>query len=136
MDVNRASILSEPGATDPATEPAATVNPPTTFPKANTVSSEAVWNSVKSATGAKMEAPSGAVKSPPEFAILGSMPDGDIEALAFLTLMQSAKSAQEDLRAIMAQVKAINGQKQTVREHFKETLDIAQQDSATPDPKP
>lgn len=35
----------------------------------------------------------------------------DIEALAFLVLMQAAKSAQEDLKAIMAQVKSINEQK-------------------------
>ena len=33
--------------------------------------------------------------------------DGDIEALAFLVLMQAAKSAQEDLKSIMAQVKAM-----------------------------
>ena len=42
------------------------------------------------------------------YAILGSMPDGDIEALAFLVLMQAAKSAQEDVRSVMASVKAIN----------------------------
>ena len=35
----------------------------------------------------------------------------DVEALAFLVLMQAAKSAQEDLKAIMAQVKAINAAK-------------------------
>ena len=35
-----------------------------------------------------------------------------IEALAFLVLMQAAKSGQEDLKAILAQVKAINAAKQ------------------------
>ena len=40
----------------------------------------------------------------------------DIEALAFLTLMDAAKSAQEDLKQIMAEVKAINRAKQALRE--------------------
>lgn len=40
---------------------------------------------------------------------------GDIEALAFLVLMAVAKSAQEDLRAIMGKVKAINEAKKKVR---------------------
>jgi len=43
-------------------------------------------------------------------------PEGDIEALVFLVLMEAAKSAQEDLRAIMASVKAINDAKATYRE--------------------
>ena len=50
------------------------------------------------------------------YAILGSMPDGDIEALAFLVLMQAAKSAQEDLKSIMANVKALNNAKARKRE--------------------
>lgn len=36
---------------------------------------------------------------------------GDIEALAFLVLMEASKSAQDDLKAIMDGVKAINGAK-------------------------
>jgi hypothetical protein len=40
----------------------------------------------------------------------------DIEAVAFLVLMQAASSAQDDLKAIMAEVKAINGAKQKHRE--------------------
>ena len=40
---------------------------------------------------------------------------GDIEALAFLVLMAAAKSAQEDLRAIMGEVKAINEAKKKMR---------------------
>lgn len=40
----------------------------------------------------------------------------DIEALVFLTLMEAAKSAQEDLKQIMADVKAINRAKQALRE--------------------
>jgi hypothetical protein len=34
-------------------------------------------------------------------------PPGDIEAIAFLVLMEATRSAQEDLKAIMAGVKAI-----------------------------
>jgi hypothetical protein len=40
----------------------------------------------------------------------------DIEAVAFTVLMEAAKSAQEDLRSIMAGVKAINAAKQHLRE--------------------
>ena len=49
-------------------------------------------------------------------AAIGSMPEGDIEALAFLVMMQAAKSAQEDLKAVMKGVKDINKEKGTVRE--------------------
>lgn len=49
------------------------------------------------------------------YGVLGNMSNADIEALAFLILMQAAKSAQEDLKAIMAQVKAINEKKQQLR---------------------
>lgn len=48
--------------------------------------------------------------------ILGSMPEGDIEALVFLVLMQAAKAAEEDLRAIIKQMRAINQVKQRQRE--------------------
>ena len=47
--------------------------------------------------------------------VLGDLNGGDIEALAFLVLMQAAKSAQEDLKAIMAHVKAINNAKAALR---------------------
>lgn len=50
------------------------------------------------------------------YAVLGSMNGQDIEALAFLVMMQAAKSAQEDLKAIMAKVKSINEQKAKQRE--------------------
>ncbi|MFN8290482.1 MAG: hypothetical protein U0U70_09505 [Chitinophagaceae bacterium] len=51
----------------------------------------------------------------------GNLPDADIEALVFLVLMQASKSAQEDLKAIMAQVKAINNAKAKQRQ-VMETL--------------
>ncbi len=50
------------------------------------------------------------------WAQLGSLNNGDIEALSFLVLMQASKSAQEDLKAIMAKVKSINEQKAKQRE--------------------
>jgi len=45
------------------------------------------------------------------YGVVDKMGEGDIEALAFLVLMQASKSAQEDLKAIMAKVKSINNQK-------------------------
>lgn len=59
------------------------------------------------------------------YEIVGSMPEGDIEALVFLVMMQAAKSAQEELKAIMEQIKAINQVKSRQREtlqSLKETL--------------
>jgi hypothetical protein len=55
------------------------------------------------------------------YAKLGGMNEMDIEALCFLVLMQSGKSAREDLKAIMAKVKAINKQKQEVRDALERT---------------
>ena len=54
------------------------------------------------------------------YAVLGAMNGADIEAIAFLVLMQAAKSAQEDLKAIMNQVKKINKEKQKQRELMSE----------------
>ncbi|HSO36105.1 MAG TPA: hypothetical protein VLT33_26440 [Labilithrix sp.] len=48
-------------------------------------------------------------------AVLGNMAGADIEALAFLVLMEATKSAQDDLKAIMAEVKAINARKSALR---------------------
>ncbi len=50
------------------------------------------------------------------YGLLGNLNGQDIEAIAFLVLMQASKSAQEDLKAIMAQVKALNEQKAKQRE--------------------
>jgi hypothetical protein len=57
----------------------------------------------------------------PAYANLISMPDGDIEAIAFLVLMQASKSAQEDLKSIMDGVKNINKSKQ----HWRESIEQA-----------
>jgi Arc/MetJ-type ribon-helix-helix transcriptional regulator len=48
----------------------------------------------------------------------GDVAGGDIMALAFLVVMEAAKSAREDLQAIMAAVKAINAAKATLRERL------------------
>ena len=52
-------------------------------------------------------------------ASFGGLPDGDIEALAYLVLMQASKSAQDDLKAAMAGVKAINDAKRCLRQKKK-----------------
>lgn len=49
------------------------------------------------------------------YGVLGSMNGQDIEAIAFLVLMQAYKSSQEDLKGIIARVKAINEQKKSLR---------------------
>jgi hypothetical protein len=48
---------------------------------------------------------------------------GNIEALAFLVLMEAGKSAREDLRAIMDQVEKITAQKRKVRAALKQRPD-------------
>ncbi|MBA3754515.1 MAG: type II toxin-antitoxin system ParD family antitoxin, partial [Nitrospira sp.] len=53
------------------------------------------------------------------WAILGSMGDGNIEAMAFLVMMEAAKSAREDLKEIMEEMKAINRAKAALRELIK-----------------
>ena len=47
--------------------------------------------------------------------LLGDLNGGDIEALIFIVLQQAAKSAQDDLKAIMEHVKAINNAKAAQR---------------------
>ena len=49
------------------------------------------------------------------YGALSNLNTQDIEAIAFLVLMQASKSAQEDLKAIMAKVKSINEQKAKLR---------------------
>ncbi len=54
-----------------------------------------------------------AVRSNPA---LGSLPEGDVEALAFLVMMEASRSAQEDLKTIMDGVKQINSTKEALRQ--------------------
>jgi hypothetical protein len=44
----------------------------------------------------------------------------NIEALMFLVLMEAAKSAQEDIKAVMASIKSINEKKKKQRQALKE----------------
>lgn len=44
--------------------------------------------------------------------ILGDMDSADIEAIAFMVLLEAAKSAREDLKSIMEKVKEINAAKE------------------------
>ena len=48
-------------------------------------------------------------------AALGAV-DGDIEALAVQTMMETARSAQEDVKAIIAALKAVNAAKKEMRD--------------------
>jgi hypothetical protein len=57
-----------------------------------------------------------AARIPIEWPNLGVDDGADIEAVAFLVLMEAAKSAQEDLKSIMDGVRAINAAKQRWRE--------------------
>lgn len=65
------------------------------------------------------------------YAVLGNINNADIEAMCFLVLMQAAKSAQEDLKAIMDKVKSINEQKKKMRKALatiqKKNTDISRE---------
>lgn len=67
------------------------------------------------------------------WAVLGNINSGDIEAMCFLVLMQAAKSAQEDLKAIMSKVKAINNQKSKQRELLSKYQDEKSRHRQHPD---
>jgi hypothetical protein len=56
---------------------------------------------------------------------LTNLPEGDIEAIAFIVLMEAAKSAREDLKSIMAGVKAINNTKASYRESMQSSKTTA-----------
>ena len=51
--------------------------------------------------------------------VLGNMAEGDIEAMAFLVLMQASKTANDDLKNIMAEVKTVNNAKANQRQQIK-----------------
>ncbi len=71
------------------------------------------------------------------WAVLGSMPNADIEAIAFLVLMEAAKASQDDLRAIMSDVKSFNATKVRRREVLgSERLTATRLRTPTPTPTP
>ncbi len=67
----------------------------------------------QSAPATQNTAPSGSVAIK-----LEGFPFNDAETMAFLVLMQASKSAQEDLKAVMAGVKAINEAKAQLRKNL------------------
>ena len=52
-------------------------------------------------------------------AVLGSMTEGDIEAMAFLVLMQASKTGNDDLKTIMAEMKTVNNAKVNQRKQIQ-----------------
>ena len=73
---------------------------------------------------------------------LGAAPDGDIEALAIIVMMEAARSARDDLKSIMESTKTINGQKAALRDSqrarnqaLQDAKDVAQRDNHLQDVK-
>jgi len=84
-------------------------------------------------TGTVSEAAAGrAARANGEFHKLGN---GDVMALAFLVMMQAAKSSREDLTEIMADVAQINKAKAALREKQR-AVQTAQSAAATPSVTP
>jgi hypothetical protein len=50
---------------------------------------------------------------------IASTDSADVDALAYVVMMQASRSAQEDLRAVMDQVKAINAAKKRWRDRAR-----------------
>lgn len=73
---------------------------------------------------------SAAQKMATDYVRLVKLNNNDIEAIAFLILMEASKSAQEDLKAIMTKVKSINEQKKEQRELLAK---MQRQKSMTPE---
>lgn len=65
-------------------------------------------------------------KQAQQYAGSSSLGQMDIEALVFLVLMEASKSSQEDLKSIMAKVKNINQQKETLRSSMNRLKDTRQ----------
>jgi hypothetical protein len=93
----------------------------------------ALQAAVRSRFGTNRAAPAGRIaQSGLTYTNLGRLEDGDIMAIAFLVLMEASKSAQEDLKAIMAGVKAANNSKAGARA----TLNGTRRVLPTPTPSP
>lgn len=63
--------------------------------------------------------------------MLTGLNGNDIEALAFLVLMEASKSSQEDMKSIMAETKQINSQKESYRKVNQNTASL-RKDSSHP----
>lgn len=60
-------------------------------------------------------------------ASLGFVPSGDIAELAFVILMETTRDAQEDVRAVMEEIKAINDAKSAQRAALEAKQKAAQE---------
>jgi hypothetical protein len=58
-----------------------------------------------------LQAPSRSVETPFIYPNLSAGGDGDIMAIAFIVMMEAAKSAREDLKTIMDGVRKVNKEK-------------------------
>jgi hypothetical protein len=77
-----------------------------------------------------------AIAANPSFS---GLPDGDINALAFLVMMEASKSAREDLKSIMSGVKQINDAKASLRrkaQDSKATSESPKQTTVKAAPEP
>lgn len=92
--------------------------------------------SVRSGFGKKnpLAGPPAAGPGVPTYPNLGSMGEMDIMAMCFIVMMEAAKSAQEDLKAIMEGVKAINKEKEEQRKRLNEMQKTAAASRSTPTP--
>jgi hypothetical protein len=86
----------------------------------NLVAVKDAWKAVRE-TETKFRMRLGRQKRVGGWGVLAGQPEGDIEAIAFLVLLEASKSARSDLKGIMDQVKSINEKKKKLRE----TLDVA-----------
>jgi len=67
----------------------------------------------------RMEVADGLAGAPADIAALSDLNGADIEALAFVVMMEAAESAQADLKMIMAEVKAMTNAKARLRDLIK-----------------
>jgi hypothetical protein len=59
------------------------------------------------------------------------LPDSDINAIAFLVMMEAAKSARDDLKAIMANVKNINEAKASLQQNAQPAKRTTEDENAS-----
>lgn len=63
--------------------------------------------------------------------MFSGLPDGDVNALAFLVMMEASKSAREDLKSIMSDVKQINDAKASLRKKALDSKATSESQSQT-----
>ncbi|MCA1814993.1 MAG: hypothetical protein LC746_01045 [Acidobacteria bacterium] len=81
----------------------------------------------------RAEAVSSVKNDQTNYAVLGNLDGVDIEAVAFIVMMEATKSAQDDLKSIMQGVKDINKEKEKQRELMKELEALRENESRLTD---